>query len=98
MAVAQPEASLARLRAAVAAEDVFGLTALHDLVAITGSLVLGLAVARGRLDADAAFDLSRLDEAWQIEHWGADDEAAATEALKRDALSQAGRFYRLAAR
>jgi chaperone required for assembly of F1-ATPase len=93
--VPQPAHSLARLRAAVAAHDAFRLTGLHDLVAITGSLVLALAVARGRLSDEAAFALSRLDEHWQIEQWGADDDATATEALKRAALLQAGRFYRL---
>lgn len=47
--VAQDPQALARLREAVGALDVFGLTALHDLVTLPGSLVLGLAVIRGRL-------------------------------------------------
>lgn len=44
----QPAESLARLRAHVADSDAFGLTALHDLVSLSGSLVLGLAVSVGR--------------------------------------------------
>lgn len=93
--VAQPEASLSRLRAAVAALTPFQLAALHDLVAISGSLVLALAVTRGRLDEDEAWRLSRIDETWQTEQWGVDDEAAAAEALRHAAFVQAGRFYRL---
>jgi len=61
----QPAPTLAALRAAVEAEDAFGLVALNELVTLSGSLVLGLAVARGALDAEAAWDLSRIDEAWQ---------------------------------
>ena len=35
--------NLSALRSAVAAEDDFGLTALHELVSLSGSLILGLA-------------------------------------------------------
>lgn len=93
--VDQPMDSLHLLRAAVAAEDRFRLVALHDLVAITGSLVLGLAVTRGRLTADQAFLISRIDETWQAEQWGVDEDAAAIEAIKREAMKTAGRFYGL---
>lgn len=93
--IAQPEDSLNRLRSLVAEEDRFRLAALHDLVAITGSLILGLAVARGRLSADQAFQISRIDEHWQAELWGEDEEAAEIEALKRKAIAEAERFYKL---
>jgi chaperone required for assembly of F1-ATPase len=73
----QPAPSLAALRAAVARLDPFALTALNELVTLSGSLVLGLAVARGALPADEAWALSRIDEAWQVEHWGVDAEAEA---------------------
>lgn len=92
---AQPADSLARLTDAVRAEGAFRLSALHDLVAISGSLVLGLAVARGRITADTAFDLSRIDETWQAELWGRDDEATESEAVRRAGLREAGRFYAL---
>ena len=95
MFIAQPPASLAALRAAVFAQTPFQLAALHDLIAISGSLVLGLAVAEGRLSAEEAFSLSRIDEQWQIDQWGDDEEAAALEARKRQALAEAARFYGL---
>jgi chaperone required for assembly of F1-ATPase len=93
--VEQPCAAMAALTARVAALDEFELAALHDLVGITGSLVLGLAVALGRLDAATAWDLARIDENWQIEHWGADDEAEEQAALKCAALLAAERFWAL---
>lgn len=95
MHVAQPEASLAALRHHVHAMSPFQLAAFHDLVAISGSLVLALAVARGRITADEAWTLSRVDEDWQISLWGEDEEAAEVAARKREALLQADRFYTL---
>lgn len=93
--VAQPEATLAALSARVAAMDEWQLAALHDLVGLTGSLVLGLAVAEGRLTADEAWTIAQIDEAWQAEQWGADDEAAAHADRKRAALLDAERFWRM---
>ena len=61
----------------------------------SGSLILALAVTRGRLSAAEAFDLSRIDESWQAEFWGADEDAAALEVGKRQALLEAERFYAL---
>jgi chaperone required for assembly of F1-ATPase len=93
--VQQPPASVEWLSAQVAMATPFALAGLHDLVAISGSLVLGLAVSAGRLTPEQAFELSRIDEHWQAELWGRDDEAAAAEADKRQAMKDAGRFLEL---
>jgi chaperone required for assembly of F1-ATPase len=95
MPVDQPPASLAALSAAVDGLSAFQLAAFHDLVALSGSLVLALAVTRGRLTADEAWSLSRIDEDWQIEEWGSDEEAAETAARKRADFLQADRFFAL---
>lgn len=93
----QPRRSLAALRAEVARRDAFALTGLHDLVTLAGSLVLGLAVAREAIGSSEAWDLSRLDEAWQAEQWGDDAEALTAAARKRADFLQAGRLLRLLA-
>lgn len=95
MHIDQPPGSLARLHALTASFDRFRLAAFHDLVAISGSLILALAVTHGRLSPEDAFDLSRIDEAWQIEIWGVDEEAAVLEAARRQAFLEAARFYAL---
>lgn len=95
MHVEQPAASLAHLDVAVRALSPFQLAAFHDLVSISGSLILALAVTRGQLDAEEAWTLSRLDEIWQIEQWGTDEEAAEITVLKRAAFLQADRFFAL---
>jgi chaperone required for assembly of F1-ATPase len=91
----QSPQAIARLHAAVAGCDAFRLTALHELVSISGSLVLGLAVLDGALAAERAWDLSRIDEAWQAEQWGEDAEAAATAARHRGDFLQAARLVEL---
>jgi chaperone required for assembly of F1-ATPase len=72
----QPAETLARVKALALDLDDFGLTGLAFGAALFGSAVLALAVQRGWLSGEAAFGLSRLDEAWQEEKWGIDEEAA----------------------
>jgi len=93
--VAQPAESLARLDAAVRTHGPWELTALHDLVSISGSLVIGLAVSHGRLDVATAWPLSRIDEDWQIEEWGEDAEATALAERRRADFANAARLLEL---
>lgn len=93
--VAQPEAATGALAAAVFACTAFELTALHDLVALTGSLVLGLAAARGDFEAEAIWALSRIDEDWQAAQWGRDEEAEEAAAVKHADFLAARHFWTL---
>jgi chaperone required for assembly of F1-ATPase len=68
--------SIAALRRAVAMLDTDALAALGIAVPALGSLVLGLALAAGEMDAQTAYTLGALDELFQAEQWGEDDEAA----------------------
>lgn len=76
IAVPQPAELPARLQKVCAAYDAFHLTALHAATTNTGSVVLGLALLEGRVDAAAASDASLLDELHQAGLWGEDAEAA----------------------
>ncbi|MGB0798385.1 MAG: ATP12 family chaperone protein [Planktomarina sp.] len=91
----QPANSVAILRQLVIAQNPFELAALHDLVSMSGSLVMGLAAQQGAFDINDLWDWSRLDEEWQIEQWGRDDDADATAALKKSAFVHALRFFQL---
>lgn len=95
MPVAQNAGSLSALHARVAGMTNFQIAAFHDLVAISGSLILALAVTEGRLTLDEAWSCSRIDETWQTEQWGRDDDAAATEAMRHAGFAHAGQFYGL---
>ena len=83
--IAQPSETLERAKALAAQLDDFRLSGLAFAGGLYGSAVLAFAVERGELTAEAAFDVSRLEEAFQEERWGIDHEAAArTEMLRRD--------------
>lgn len=96
--VAQPDETIARLHAVVAALDPFLLAGLYTLVSIGGSLVCGLALVEGGLAPDTIWRATELDELWQAELWGEDDQAATHRALRRAEFDSAVAFCRLAGR
>lgn len=98
MPVPQPPAALAALAAAVGRLDPWRLSALSVATAAAGSLVIGLALLAGRIDAEGAWEASQVDETFQIERWGEDAEAAARRAALREDFAAAERFLRLLGR
>ena len=86
MFVPQPPEALASLSDRVHALSDFQIAAFHDLVSLSGSLVLGFAATHHWRSAEEIWQLSRLDENWQIEQWGDDEEAAGTAEIKRQAF------------
>jgi chaperone required for assembly of F1-ATPase len=95
MPVAQPQDAVERVADHLSRLNAFELTGVHDLIGLSGSAILGIAVAQGHLTAQAAWTLSRIDEDWQAEQWGADEEAAEHAAHKAAAFLSAERFLRL---
>lgn len=82
--VEQPAATLAAVRRQVA--EIAGPVALagaHNVMTLTGSAILMLALANGLIDADATWNAAHLDEDYQIEIWGQDEEAAERRAIRR---------------
>lgn len=92
---AQDPAAIDVLTGKVHALDAFELTAFHDLVSLSGSLILGFAAIHGHKEPDLIWHLSRVDEDWQIAQWGEDEEASILAETKRQAFLHAHRFYRL---
>lgn len=93
MHVPQDPAALQSLADRVHQLDAFRLAAFHDLVTLSGSLILGFAAAEGWKSADAIWDISILDTLWQEEQWGRDEEAHDTSEIKRAAFRHAKRFF-----
>ncbi len=89
----QPEAMLERARALALELGDFELTGLVNAAGLYGSAVLAFAVHRGRLSGQEAFDLSRLDEAFQEERWGVDEEAAFRTARLRHEAVVLGQWF-----
>lgn len=96
MHIPQAPDAVATLHQRTHALNAFELAAFHDLVAMSGSLVLGFAAALGARPADEVWEISRLDEIWQEEQWGEDEEATAVARIKRDAFVHAKRMFDLA--
>ncbi len=94
MPTEQNPAVLTRLAEEMSPMSDFALTGFHDMVTLTGSYSLGIALAEKQLEADSAWALSRVDEIWQIEQWGEDEEAAEEAKLKSEALVHATEFFR----
>jgi chaperone required for assembly of F1-ATPase len=93
--IRQHHDSIAALKRQVLACDIYTLAGLGIAVPALGSLVLGLAMAQGELDAAAAADLGLLDELFQAEQWGEDAEAAKRRTSVRADIDLAGRFMTL---
>src|SRR5882757_7667785 len=74
--VRQPASAIAAARAALPT-DPWSITALHVVTTLTGSALLALALLRGVLDQDQAWAAAHVDEDWNIEKWGVDEEVAA---------------------
>ncbi len=92
MPIPQPGDSIHRLHVRVAQFDNFALTGFHDLVQLSGSLILAFAVTTGKLASSEAWKISRIDEDFQTAQWGDDEEAAEVAAIKRQAFTDAARF------
>lgn len=90
MHVAQPERSIQTFREAASAyDDPFDVAAFHQMTALTGSALLAFAVMDGRIGAEEAWTLAHIDEDWNIETWGADEEAAARRAARHAEMRSA---------
>ena len=79
--VRQPDPAIAAARAALPS-DPWAVAALHVITTLTGSALLALALMRGRLDADEVWAAAHVDEDWNSEQWGVDEEVATRRAVR----------------
>ncbi|MEP1611388.1 MAG: ATP12 family protein [Roseobacter sp.] len=91
----QDAETIEKLSHQVHAMSVFQLAGFHDLVSLSGSLILGLAATRDLRTAGEIWAISRLDEIWQAQEWGADEEAEAAAAIKEAAFVHAKQVFDL---
>ena len=94
MHVAQPEAAVAAVSRAIPRDvtqpaSLWRLGALCSATTLTGSALIGLALASGRIDADAAWAAANVDEDWNMATWGEDALALERRAHRRKELDAA---------
>jgi chaperone required for assembly of F1-ATPase len=75
--------------------DDMELAGIASLTAASGSVILALALAEGRIDSRQAFEFSQLDEIYQNGRWGADDEAKVRQQNLKNDISSAALFLSL---
>ncbi|MGD0193221.1 MAG: ATP12 family protein [Rhizomicrobium sp.] len=83
--IEQPAGTVLALEKIVTGFPDFELVALDRAASLTGSLILALALASGRLTAEGAFAAAHVDEEYQTEKWGRD---AAAEARRKSLLAE----------
>jgi chaperone required for assembly of F1-ATPase len=71
--VQQPDEAVAAAREAIPQNDPWHLGALASITTLTGSALLALALAAGRLSVDEAWAAAHVDEDWNMEFWGRDE-------------------------
>ncbi|HEY7661548.1 MAG TPA: ATP12 family protein [Xanthobacteraceae bacterium] len=93
--VAQPPPALAAARAAIPQRP-WPLGALHSATTLTGSALIALALARGALSLEAAWEAAHVDEDWNLTLWGRDALALERRALRFSEMQAATTVLQLA--
>ncbi|MAK62323.1 MAG: ATPase [Ponticaulis sp.] len=93
IAVPQAEDSLVSAKNYAMSQNDFALTGIGMALGLYSSAILSMAVCEGELQAMDAYDVSRIDEMWQIEQWGEDDEAMAKVAATRREVAKLGQWF-----
>jgi len=74
--VRQPDTAIAAARATLP-DDPWSVAALHVVTTLTGSALLALALLHGAIDSEQVWNAAHVDDDWNIQQWGVDEEVAA---------------------
>lgn len=91
----QQPTALEAIRRHLAAQDDFRLTALHNIMTLTGSCLLAAMTGAGAISGDEAWAAVHVDEDYQIAEWGTDEEALKRRAARQAEFAQCLRFLTL---
>ncbi|HVY18995.1 MAG TPA: ATP12 family protein [Bauldia sp.] len=80
--VAQPPEALSAIARALDEYDPLTLAAISTVTTLTGSAVVALALAHGRISAEEAWTAALVDEEWEMSQWGRDEVAMAARAFR----------------
>lgn len=91
---AQSREAIAAVAAAIPS-DAWRLGAVSSITTLTGSALIALALAAGRLDVEKAWAAAHVDEDWNMAAWGRDDEVLARRAARRAEFDAAAKVLEL---
>lgn len=92
--VTQPDEAIAAARKAMP-DDAWRLGAMHSITTLTGSALLALALASGAITADAVWRAAHVDEDFNMQTWGRDDQALARREFRAKEFDAAARVLAL---
>ncbi len=98
---AQPEQACRAIHKAVQAvaapspSGLFALAALNVMTSITGSALIALGIAHHAFSLEAAWKAAHIDEDFQMQFWGQDEEALQRRARRWIEMEAAARLFRL---
>ena len=95
MPLEQPLKSIKAIRDKITHYNAFNLTGLHELTAISGSVIIGLAVMEDHIDVNEGVEAAQLDSLYQLERWGDDSELTLTLQNSRREMLDAFNFIAL---
>ena len=88
----QPETAVAAARAALPS-DPWSVAALHVVTTLTGSALLALALSQGAREPAEIWAAAHVDEDFNIEQWGLDEEVASRRAARAVDFEAATRIF-----
>jgi len=91
----QPEESISIMGQEAGKFDDFALAAFTDLETTLGSVIIAMSLYHQKINLDQAFDAAFLDELFQIDRWGEDQEAAERRKGVREELAATHNFINL---
>jgi chaperone required for assembly of F1-ATPase len=91
--VRQPDSAVEAARAALPS-DPWSIAAMHVVTTLTGSALLALALRHGVLDPAQVWAAAHVDEDWNAEQWGVDEEVVARRAARLVEFEAATRILR----
>jgi chaperone required for assembly of F1-ATPase len=92
--VRQPDSAIAAARAALPT-DPWVIAAMHVVTTMTGSALLALALLHGAREPDEVWAAAHVEEDWNAEQWGVDEEAASRRAARLVDFQAATRILRV---
>ena len=90
----QPQEAMAAMAKVIPSEP-WPLGAVNVVTTLTGSALIALALAAGRITADEAWTIAHVDEDWNMETWGRDEMALQRRGFRRRELDAAADVLRL---
>lgn len=92
----QSDVTLEALHSELANQPPFALAAIEFMTHLASSLITGLSAATPRADALGFWNAANLEEDWQIEQWGRDEEAEERREKRTADFLKAREFWELA--